>query len=115
MLADTTAAASAATAHAHAALARRHPDRFTDLLWYGAVELDPTHLVVWVLLAGPPEQIPEWRLTTAEDDSEPDVHAMRRLVVEEFERVGWPSASSLRVGFESAERVAAGGGRHYFR
>ncbi|MFF3328710.1 hypothetical protein ACFYWX_03965 [Streptomyces sp. NPDC002888] len=107
--------ASAAAAHARRELTLRHPDRFAGLLWYGAVDLDPGHLVVWVLLNGPAEHIPTWHLSSSEEEAGEDFQDLRRLVVQAFEEVGWPNASAVTVGFESAERVAAEGGFHYFR
>ncbi len=92
------------------------------VLHYGAVDLDPEHLVVWVLLAGEPDALPEWLFPTAAQLRDPgghglpaDLPALVAVVRGALARHGWPAADAVRVGFDSAERVARAGGFAYFR
>jgi len=104
-------------------LAARNPDLFSSALWYGAVELDPPKLVVWVLLAGEASRLPTWYFPddaeTENDRPEPDLLAqivlLRQDVVTSFADEAWPDAEHLRVGFDAEARVAAEGGYRYFR
>jgi hypothetical protein len=89
---------------------------------YGAVDIDPRHLVVWVLLAGVPQiDLPAWWAPEAEvpTGADPDLAQwMRGLaasVRDRFESAGWRSEQQVRVMFDSAERVQQGGGWSYFK
>ncbi|MFJ2828889.1 hypothetical protein ACIPC1_15135 [Streptomyces sp. NPDC087263] len=101
----------------------RSRDRFSSALWYGAVDIDPTKLVVWVLLAGDAARLPTWYFPgaagTGDDLPEaallPEIELMRQDVVAAFTEEGWPDAEHLRVGFDAEARVAAEGGFRYFR
>jgi hypothetical protein len=104
-------------------LGMRYAERISSVFAYGAVELDPKYLVVWVLLAGDPDAIPVWYFPGSED-AEPaqcsaellaEIDTMRALVVETFSRADWPDAEHIQVGFESDARVKAQGGLLYFR
>jgi hypothetical protein len=93
---------------------------------YGAVDIDPRHLVVWVLLRGEiDEKLPEWFfLDNYQDDPKqsrrlgPDLvewlERLRACIRREFQQRGWPRAEDIHVGFDSEDRVADGGGFHYF-
>lgn len=90
---------------------------------YGAVDIDPSHLVVWLLMEGrPDDQIPEWLLVAPDLEPSslpvPGDHAwlleLRDEVVEEFRRGGWPRPEGPRVLVDSSHRVKAGGGYRYF-
>jgi len=96
-------------------LADRFPARFSAAFWYGAVDLDPAHLVVWILLTDDPEALPEWLFPDRHRPVDEGIARMRDLVVAGLAREGWPDADHARIGFESDARVAAGGGWHYFR
>ena len=103
-------------------LAALFPARVASTDWYGAVEVDPVHLVVWVLLNGDPEDVPVWYFPDKDqpgDRYDPallaDIRSMRETVVAAFARNGWPDADRMKVGFESTARVTAGGGRLYFK
>ncbi len=93
-----------------------------SLLWYGAADIDPKHLVVWVLLAGPPaSELPAWFAPADGDWSagpqqsgvDPDLlvwmHELRDEVRDAFDRRGWPSPSRIGVMFDSADRVSERG------
>lgn len=80
---------------------------------YGAVDIDPKHLVVWILLDGPrSDEVPEW-LSVNPLRSEslrpeyPDYEWLllaRAEIVSAFEERGWPAASAISVMVESAAR-----------
>lgn len=89
---------------------------------YGAVDLDPKHLVVWVLLTGvPQDDLPAWWAPEIEvpTGADPDLAEWMRgiaaAVRNKFESVDWPDGNQVRVMFDSAERVAQGGGWSYFK
>lgn len=97
------------------------------LFWYGAVEIDPKHCVVWIIVTGPDsERIPPMLNPmrneksmgrTREQLSAEDCKWLEELaaVVEnEFRACGW-EWETPSVGIESAERVKHGGGFNYFR
>ena len=98
--------------------------RVESVFHYGAVSIDPSNLVVWLLLSGKPDdEIPEWLELTPHlnPDLRPDridfdwlLH-LRSLVIHEFERVSWPDPESVDVMVDSAHRVETQGGWNYFR
>jgi hypothetical protein len=104
-------------------LGRHSPERFASAFWYGAVDIDPAHLVVWVLLSGPPDELPVWYFPgPAHADGgrydaalSAEIDNMRGIVLACFAREGWPDAERVRVGFDSQARVDAEGGWHYFK
>lgn len=95
--------------------------RVSTVFWYGAVDIDPLHLVVWVLLDGrQPEELPRWLLDDGADQRlDPALldacvtwrHEIRDL----FAQADWPDPNGVRVGFDSEQRVSDGGGWNYFR
>ncbi len=98
--------------------------RVESVFHYGAVSIDPSNLVVWLLLSGKADnEIPEWLELTPHlaPDLRPEgidfgwlLH-LRSLVTHEFERVSWPDPESVDVMVESAHRVRTQGGWNYFR
>jgi hypothetical protein len=97
------------------------------VFWYGAVEIDPKHCVVWIIVAGPDsEQIParlnpvraEKSLRRAREHLKAEdskwLEELAADVEEEFRVCGWEWQTPM-VGIESAERVKRGGGFDYFR
>jgi hypothetical protein len=101
--------------------------RVEACLHYGAVDIDPKYLVVWLLLAGAPDdELPEWLNPGAPvdhpernqrlDSSLLDwLEDLRRAVRDEFERASWPNAGEIDVLFDSENRVREGGGFWYFK
>jgi len=98
-----------------------------SLISYGAADIDPKHLVVWVLLVGPPaSELPAWFAPADGESSadpqqsgvDPDLLVWMRELREEvraaFDRCGWTSASRIPVLFDSADRVREEG-FDYFR
>ena len=119
-------------------LAQRVVDRLSDALvgrchdgaqivtvfHYGAVDIDPKYLIVWILLDGPrTDEVPEWLsvsplLLESLRPEYPDYDwllSVRGEVVSAFEERDWPNASAISVNVESEPRVAAGGGWFYFK
>lgn len=108
---------------------------------YGAVDIDPRHLVVWVLLSGRPDsELPEWYFppgvglgtfaalgpglvpasgaNAVPHLSQDLVDACQFWATEiraAFNSAGWPAHESISVGFDSSHRVAEGGGWSYFK
>lgn len=93
---------------------------------YGAIDIDPKHLTVWVLLSGPEEGIPQWafppragqewhldeaRWNEAQRALVPVLFEMAGDVRECFKRVRWPDADGVSVGFDSVDRAKRGGAR----
>jgi hypothetical protein len=118
---------SAVTA-AMARLTQRFPDLVKTVFSYGATDIDPKHLVVWVLLAGPAEAIPAWLFPPTgsewhlDESRTPEQRELIRLILEMaagvrdcFREAGWPDADHVSVGFDSAERVESKGGWTYFK
>lgn len=100
--------------------------RVDSVFWYGAVDIDPGNLVVWVLLSGvPDDRLPEWffpvegQVAGIQGNLDPALRAwlghLRDTVRAEFSRAGWPNPGSVDVGFDSTHRVEQGGGWSYFR
>lgn len=97
------------------------------LFWYGAVEIDPKHCVVWIILSGRDSELVPANLNPVRDEkslrrarehlSAEDckwLDELAAVVEEEFRACGW-DWQTPRVGIESAERVKRGGGFDYFR
>lgn len=121
---ETTALASAIMARVRDALTGREHDGMSvrGFVHYGAVDIDPNHLVVWLLMGGrPDDEIPEWLVVTPDLESDalplPGDHAwllgLRDEVLAEFRRGGWPG-DDPRVLVDSSHRVQEGGGYRYF-
>lgn len=114
---------AAAVKRADRRLRKAYPELVDHVFSYGAVDLDPRHLVVWVMLKGAPDDIPAWFFPGGgRVEGEPLVtgllpQIMRSTAVvrEELARVGWPDANRADVGFDSCERVAQQGGWQYFK
>lgn len=98
--------------------------RVESVFHYGAVAIDPSNLVVWLLLSGKSDdEMPEWLHVTPQ--LEPELRPegidfdwllhLRSLVVHEFERVSWPDPEAVDVMAESEHRVHTQGGWNYFR
>ena len=104
-------------------LARRDHTCFSSLFSYGAIDVDPRHLVVWVLLAGEPGTLPAWYFPRADHlDSArfatgllAEIDDMHALVVDCFAWADWPNPELVKVGFDSEARVEAEGGWQYFK
>lgn len=88
---------------------------------YGAVDIDPKHLVVWVMLNGDPDAIPAWWAPADKptgqypDDLEQWLTDLRDQVRACYADVGWPDPDHLDILFDSDTRVEQGGGWHYFK
>jgi hypothetical protein len=107
--------------------AQRGPFRVVACTHYGAVDIGPQFLAVWLLLAGAPDdELPEWfNLGAPVDHPErnqrlnPSLLAwledLQRAVRAEFEAASWPNASQVTVLFDSEHRVREGGGFWYFK
>ena len=103
------------------------PFRIDSIFHYGAVDIDPRHLVVWVLLSGgSDDSLPEWYF--GEDDADGHAQADRlgpevvtalaevqAVVRRELRAVGWPDADHAQVGFDSSHRVEVHGRWSYFK
>lgn len=97
--------------------------RVAAVFHYGAVTLDPNHLVVWLLLEGRPDaDLPAWlsitpalppsmRPTSIDYDW---LLALRAEVCSAFREAGWPESDHIHVSVDSEHRVRAGGGWDYF-
>jgi hypothetical protein len=120
------------------AVVERVKDRLADIhhgqvrvetcIHYGAVDSSPGHLVVWVLLAGAPDdELPEWftpglpadydfRERQQLDPGLVDwLERLRQAVRDEFSAAQWPEAGEVTVMFDSEHRVREGGGFWYFK
>jgi len=91
---------------------------------YGAVDIDPKHLVVWVLLSGrPDDELPAWLRVTP--GLLPGLRpkgidfdwllGLREVVVRELAKRRWPSGDVVDVMVDSEHRVESSGGWNYFR
>jgi hypothetical protein len=101
--------------------------RVDACIHYGAVDIDPRYLVVWLLLAGAPDdELPEWLNPGAPIDHpernqrlDPSLLAwledLRGAVRAGFEAASWPNAGEIDVLFDSEHRVREGGGFWYFK
>ncbi len=98
--------------------------RVASVFHYGAVDIDPKHLVVWVLLSGrPDEELPAWLRVT--QNLLPELRPkgldfdwlleLREVVVRELAKRRWPEADSVDVMIDSEHRVDTNGGWDYFR
>jgi len=117
-------AAKDAVANARKELIAEYGDLVADVFHYGAVNIDTRNLVVWVILSLPRNVLPEWCFNPAAEAllggvTAPDLRAklldMQAGVRSWFSRLGWPEPDHIAVGFESDERVRAGGGWAYFK
>lgn len=98
--------------------------RVASVFHYGAVDIDPKHLVVWVLLSGRPDEelparlrvtpnlLPELRPKGIDFDW---LLELRDVVVCELAKGEWPEAKSVDVMIDSERRVETNGGWDYFR
>ena len=94
--------------------------RVDALLHYGAVDISPSNLVVWILLAGrSDDQLPEWTVIT--DTMSPETIAsgwlsgLRTEIVARFACAQWPDPEQILVLADSAHRVETQGGWSYFK
>ena len=102
-----------ADADARAALRERFGELVTAVMSYGAVDVDPAHLVVWVLLAGSERELPQWFFPTGDERRDAPLafglsatlYEIRDVVRERYASRDWPNATGIRVGFDSYERV----------
>ncbi len=110
---DLAHVADAAVAEARDVLSALSPDRVAATFWYGAVDVDPAHLVVWVLLQGPKGNLPEWFFLSGDPDQDEaearglldTLSGFAAVVERAFRRAGWPQAADVLVGFDSEQRV----------
>jgi len=90
---------------------------------YGAVDIDPKHLVVWIMLTGrPDEELPAWLKIS--DSLLPGLRptgvdydwllGLKNEIVETFSRNGW-SRDDVDVLVDSDHRVETNGGWLYFK
>ncbi|KQR98108.1 hypothetical protein ASG12_14210 [Williamsia sp. Leaf354] len=95
-----------------------------SVLHYGAVDLDPDNLVVWVLLTGlDDEELPEWLTLTLDrwdvwQSAAVDrtwLAQVRDAVITKFQALDWPNARAMMINVDSARRVGMNGGWNYFR
>jgi hypothetical protein len=117
-----TDAAVRAVARARSELATDYPELIGGVFHYGAVDIDTKHLVVWVLLTLSADALPPWCVylePPAGDSIALDLRSklieMQATVRRHLAREGWPDSDHVTVGFESDERVRAGGGWAYFK
>ena len=114
---------------AHARLRGRRAS-FGDLevdtvFYYGAVDINAEHCVVWILVKGSDSlRIPAWLTLDADgrvradksldDDLATWLAELHREVREDFAHAGWSSRPTPSIGFESVERVSRGGGQFFY-
>lgn len=119
---DLQAVAEAAGRLADERARKANPVLVNGVFWYGAVDIDPAHLVVWVMLNGPQEDLPCWFFPSGRREADEasacglldELYDLAGLVRRTFEETGWPR-SDVRVGFESDERARGQGGWQYFK
>lgn len=119
---DATQTAELAVDESRRELTATWPELVKTVIWYGAVDIDVKHLVVWVVLNGPSDELPEWFFPSrnlAVDQplakgKLDEVTAMSAVVRRAFAEHNWPRPD-VRVGFDSDERIAESGGWHYFK
>lgn len=98
--------------------------RVDAVFHYGAVDIDPHYLVVWILLAGKDDdQLPEWLKIEPEPAQQPDacqidyqwLLELRTEIVRRFADANWPAPEAIAVYVDSSHRVTTHGGWHYFK
>lgn len=97
--------------------------RVHSCFYYGAVDINPKHLVVWVILAGAPdEDLPKWSTPEAavlSGDLDPSLVSwmghLRQIVRDQFTVAQWPGSQNVQVLFDSEHRVRENGGWEYFK
>lgn len=101
--------------------------RVETCIHYGAVDISPKYLAVWVLLAGAPdEELPEWFKPGAPIEHparnrrlDPSLvvwlEHLRQVVRGQFAAAQWPESGQVDVLFDSEHRVREGGGFWYFK
>jgi hypothetical protein len=97
--------------------------RVHSCFYYGAVDVDPKHLVVWVILTGAPdEELPKWSTPEAaalSGNLDPSLVSwlghLRQIVRDQFGVGQWPEAQNVQVLFDSEHRVRENGGWEYFK
>jgi len=95
------------------------------LFHYCAVDIDPQHLVVWILLSGKPDdQLPEWvkvdqGLSEESQSCQIDYQWLTELrgeIVRRFAAANWPMPERIDAVYaDSSHRVKTHGGWFYFR
>jgi hypothetical protein len=97
--------------------------RVDSCFYYGAVDISPRYLVVWILLAGAPDnELPEWstpEVAKQRDELDPSLvtwmEHLRQIVRDAFATEQWPAPDSVEVLFDSEHRAREGGGWAYFK
>jgi hypothetical protein len=101
--------------------------RVETCIHYGAIDISPKYLVVWVLLAGAQDdELPEWFKPGAPVDHpgrnqnlDPALLVwldhLQQAVRDEFAAARWPGPEKVDVLFDSEHRVREGGGFWYFK
>lgn len=98
--------------------------RVDAVFHYGAVDIDPRHLVVWILLSGKDDdQLPEWLAVQFGPAQQPDscpidyqwLVELRTEIVRRFAEADWPTPEQIAVYADSSHRVKAHGGWFYFK
>lgn len=99
------------------------PDAFVESVFsYGAVSIDPRHLVVWVLLGGDhAERVPPWTHADGvglprpgiEPDVEEWLRELARVVRHCFTEVAWPDPDGFSVLVDASSRVGSDGWNYF--
>jgi hypothetical protein len=94
--------------------------RVDGLFHYGAVDLDPRLLVVWILLSGKSDhQLPEWMpIVPGHPEASCQIDyqwlvELRDHIVQRFAAAGWPRPHDIAVYADSSRRVDAAGGNYF--